>query len=142
MKLRLDKVVRVVAPGVRRAYSLVLTDDQLYLIQTGSAGTLKFYRRDESGQVAATRSDDRGVAALQAREDQITPQTLDELVKLKDNYVIRLAAIEEVELKTGPRTPEMWIAVTGSEHHLFFPLAAVDEVEGLQRALSKWLSAP
>ena len=38
MRLRLDKVVRVVAPGVKRVYSLVLTDDGLYLIQTGHAG--------------------------------------------------------------------------------------------------------
>jgi hypothetical protein len=139
MWLRFDKMIRVVAPGVRRVYSLALTDAGLYLIQTGSSGMLKYYRRDEQDRVTTTRSDDRRVRELQARESQIDPAALDELVKLKDNYFIRLEAIEDVELKPGKREPEMWIGVTGSEHHLFFPFATYDEVEVLQRALSKWL---
>ena len=61
------------------------------------------------------------------------------MVKLKDNYLIRLEAIEDVELKPGKSEPEMWIGVTGSEHHLFFPFATFDEVQVLQRALGKWL---
>jgi len=138
MGLRFDKVIRVVALGVRRVYSLLLTDEGLYLIQTGTAGVLKQYRREENGQVAA-RSADRGVQALQAREDQIDPAALDEWIKLKDNYFIRLEAIEDVELKPGKTGPEMWIGVTGSEHHLFFPFATFDEVQVLQRALGKWL---
>ena len=138
MTLRFDKVIRVVALGVRRMYSLVLTADGLYLIQTGPGGAVKHYRRDEQGQVVA-RSDDRGVREVQAREGQIDPTALDEWVKLKDNYLIRLEAIEDVELKPGKTEPEMWIGVTGSEHHLFFPFATADEVEVLQRALSKWL---
>ena len=138
MELRFDKVIRVVALGVRRVYSLLLTDEGLYLIQTGTAGVLKQYRREENGQVAA-RSADRGVQALQAREDQIDPAALDEWIKLKDNYFIRLEAIEDVELKPGKTGPEMWIGVTGSEHHLFFPFATFDEVQVLQRALGKWL---
>ena len=138
MTLRFDKVIRVVALGVRRMYSLVLTADGLYLIQTGPGGAVKHYRRDEQGQVVA-RSDDRGVREVQAREGQIDPTALDEWVKLKDNYFIRLEAIEDVELKPGKTEPEMWIGVTGSEHHLFFPFATADEVEVLQRALSKWL---
>ncbi len=121
MALRFDKVIRVVALGVRRVYSLVLTDDGLYLIQTGTSGALKHYRRDEQGQVVATRSADRSIQAVQARESQIDPATLDEWVKLKGNYFIRLEAIEDVELKPGKREPELWIGVTGSEHHLFFP---------------------
>jgi hypothetical protein len=140
MGLRFDKVIRVVALGVRRVYSLVLTDDGLYLIQTGHIKTLKHYRRDEQGQVVATRADDRGVQDLQARESQIDPATLDGLAKIKDNYFIRLEAIEDVELKPGKTEPDMWIGVTGSEHHLFFPLASYEEVETLQRALSKWLA--
>jgi len=138
MGLRFDKVIRVLALGVRRVYSLLLTDEGLYLIQTGTAGVLKQYRREENGQVAA-RSADRGVQALQAREDQIDPAALDEWIKLKDNYFIRLEAIEDVELKPGKTGPEMWIGVTGSEHHLFFPFATFDEVQVLQRALGKWL---
>ena len=138
MTLRFDKVIRVVALGVRRMYSLVLTADGLYLIQTGPGGAVKHYRRDEQGQVVA-RSDDRGVREVQARESQIDPAALDAWVKLKDNYFIRLEAIEDVELKPGKTEPEMWIGVTGSEHHLFFPFATADEVEVLQRALSKWL---
>jgi hypothetical protein len=139
MALRFDKVIRVVALGVRRVYSLVLTAEGVYLIQTGPGGALKHYRRDEQGQVVATRSDGRGVREVQAREGQIDLTALDELVKLKDNYYIRLEAIEDVELKPGRPEPEMWIGVTGSEHHLFFPFASEDEVEVLQRALSKWL---
>ena len=138
MGLRFDKVIRVVALGARRAYSLVLTAEGLYLIQTGNAGALKHYRRDEHGQVAA-RLADRSVRALKAHEDQIVPAALDEMVKLKDNYLIRLEAIEDVELKPGKSEPEMWIGVTGSEHHLFFPFATFDEVQVLQRALGKWL---
>ncbi len=140
MVLRFDKVIRVVALGVRRVYSLVLTDDGLYLLQTGSDKTLKHFQRDETGRVTAIRSNDRSVQELQARENQIDPGMLDELVKLKDNYFIRLEAIEDVELKPLKREPEMWIGVTGSEHHLFFPFAEYAEVQTLQRALSKWLA--
>ena len=139
MLLRFDKVIRVVALGVRRVYSLVVTDAGLYLIQTGRVKTLKHYRCDEQGQVVTTRSDDRSVQDLQARENQIDPTTLDGLAKIKDNYFIRVEAIEDVELKPGKPEPEMWIGVTGSEHHLFFPFAPYDEVATLQRALSKWL---
>ncbi len=139
MALRFDKVIRVVALGVRRVYSLVLTDAGLYLIQTGSGGAVKHYRRDEQGQVVVTRSAERSVQTVQARESQIDPAALDEWVKLKDNYFIRLEAIEDVELKPGKSEPELWIGVTGSEHHLFFPFATYDEVQVLQRALSKWL---
>jgi len=139
MKIRLDKVVRVVALGVKRAYSLVLTDDGLYLIQTGHAGALKHYRLDDNRQLAIDRPDDRGVKDLQANESRIDTVPLDELAQLKDNYFIRLEAIEDVELRPGKKEPEMWIGVTGSEHHLFFPFATADEVQAFQRALSKWI---
>ena len=141
MNLRLDKVVRTVAPGVKRVYSLVLTDEGLYLIQTGHAGTLKHYRLAEDRQVVIVHADDRGVMELQANESRIDSQPLDALVKIKDNYFIRLEAIEDVELRSNPKEPEMWIGVTGSEHHLFFPFAAEAEVQTLQRALSKWLDS-
>jgi hypothetical protein len=141
MTLRLDKVVRVVAVGVKRVYSLVLTDDGLYLIQTGHAGTLKHYRLDDQRQLLIDRPGDRGVAAVQANEDRIATVPLDELAQLQDNYFIRLEAIEDVELRPNQQEPEMWIGVTGSEHHLFFPFATTEEVQAFQRALSKWLMA-
>ncbi|CAG0981320.1 hypothetical protein PLCT2_01926 [Planctomycetaceae bacterium] len=140
MNLRLDKVVRISAPGVKRVYSLVLTDEGLYLIQTGHAGTLKHYRVD-AGRLLIDRADDRGVRDLQAGESRLDSQPLDALVKIKDNYFIRLEAIEDVELRPNSQEPEMWIGVTGSEHHLFFPFATEDEVQTLQRALSKWLDS-
>ena len=140
MKLRLDKVVRVVAPGVKRAYSLVLTDEGLYLIQTGPAGTLKHYRLDANRQLLIDRPDDRSVAEVQANEGRIDTMPLDELARLKDNYFIRLEAIEDVELRPKKKEPEMWIGVTGSEHHLFFPFAPEEEVQAFQRALGKWLA--
>ncbi len=140
MRLRLDKVVRVVALGVKRVYSLVLTDDGLYLIQTGHARALRHYRLDDNRRLIVDRADDRGVKDLQANESRIDATPLDELVKIKDNYFIRLEAIEDVELRPEKNEPEMWIGVTGSEHHLFFPFAAEEEVQAFQRALSKWLA--
>jgi hypothetical protein len=141
MNLRLDKVVRVVAVGVKRVYSLVLADDGLYLIQTGHAGTLKHYRLDDDRCFVIDRPGDRGVTELQANESRIDTTPLDELARLKDNYFIRLEAIEDAELRPNRKQPEMWIGVTGSEHHLFFPFAAEKEVQAFQRALSKWLGA-
>ena len=140
MRLRLDKVVRVVALGVKRVYSLVLTDDGLYLIQTGHAGALRHFRLDDNRQLSIERPDDRGVKDLQANESRIDTMPLDELAQIKDNYFIRLEAIEDVELRPKKREPEMWIGVTGSEHHLFFPFALEEEVQAFQRALSKWLA--
>ncbi len=140
MRLRLDKVVRVVALGVKRVYSLVLTDDGLYLIQTGHARALRHYRLDDNRRLIVDRADDRGVKDLQANESRIDATPLDELVKIKDNYFIRLEAIEEVELRPEKNEPEMWIGVTGSEHHLFFPFATEGEVQAFQRALGKWLA--
>ena len=138
MNLRFDKVVRVVAPGVRRIYSLVLADEGLFLIQTGRVGTLKHYRLDAgSSQIILDNPGDRGVKSLQAHESRIDAVPLGELAQIKDNYFIRLEAIEDVELKTGKPVPEMWIGVTGSEHHLFFPFASWAEVETLRRALNK-----
>lgn len=139
MKLRLDKVVRVVALGVKRVYSLVLTDDGLYLIQTGHVGALKHYRLDDDRRFVIDRPDDRGVRDLQTNESRIDTTPLDELAAIKDNYFIRLEAIEDVELRPARQEPEMWIGVTGSEHHLFFPFALEAEVQAFQRALSKYL---
>ena len=139
MRLRLDKVVRVTAPGLKRVYSLILLDEGLYLIQTGHMGALKHYRLNDNRQLALDRPDDRGVRDLQANENQIDAALLDDLAKIKDNYFIRLEAIEDVELRPNKKEPEMWIGVTGSEHHLFFPLAAEEEVQTFQRALSKWI---
>ena len=139
MRLRLDKVVRVVALGVKRVYSLVLTDDGLYLIQTGRSGALKHYRLDDNRQVVIERLDDHGVRDVQNNESRIDTMPLDVLAQIKDNYFIRLEAIEDVELRPNPKEAEMWIGVTGSEHHLFFPLTAPEEVQTFQRALSKWI---
>jgi hypothetical protein len=140
MNLRLDKVVRVVAPGLKRVYSLVLTDEGLHLIQTGPAGALKHYHRDAARSLVVDRPDDRGVKEIAANEQQLATTPLDELAQIKDNFVIRLEAIEDVEVKSGKHEPEMWIGVTGSEHHLFFPFASREEVEAFQRALSKWIA--
>ncbi len=140
MNLRLDKVARVVAPGLKRVYSLVLSDEGLYLIQTGPAGALKHYRSNASGQLILDRPDDRSVKEVKANEHRLAVIPLDELAQVRDNFVIRLEAIEDVEVKSSKQEPEMWIGVTGSEHHLFFPFASLEEVETLQRALSKWIT--
>jgi hypothetical protein len=138
MNLRCDKVIRVIAPGIKRVYSICLTDDAAYLIQTGKVGALNHYRRDSGTSHVVAIPDNRDVRELQANESRIDMTSLDELVKIRDNYLVRLEAIEEVELKSSKNGPEMWLVVTGSEHHLFFPLATWDEVQTLQRALSKW----
>ena len=142
MLLRLDKVVRVAAPGLHRAYSLVLTDAGLYVIRTGNARALKHYRREADGAVMPTRSPDVAMRDLQTQEDRIETTALDELAQMKDNYFIRLEAIDDLEVRSGKREPEMWIGVTGSEHHLLFPFATLEEVQTLQRALGKWLTRP
>jgi hypothetical protein len=139
MRLRLDKVVRVVALGVKRVYSLVLTDEGLYLIQTGRTGALKHYRLDDNHQLVLDRPDDHSVRDVKSNESRIDRMPLDVLAQIKDNYFIRLEAIEDVELRPNTKEPEMWIGVTGSEHHLFFPLVAPEEVQTFQRALSKWI---
>ena len=38
MNLRIDKVIRSVALGFRKVYSLVLTDVGLYILRTGAVG--------------------------------------------------------------------------------------------------------
>ena len=140
MNLRCDKVVRVVAPGIKRVYSIAVTGDAAYLIHTGKVGALKHYRRQpDAPQLVAVAAADRDVRELQTNEGHIDVIPLDELAKIKDNYLIRLEAIEEVELKSGKNGPEMWLVVTGSEHHLFFPFASWEEAQALQRALSKWI---
>jgi hypothetical protein len=96
---------------------------------------------DADRRFVIDRADDRGVRDLQANEGRIDSQPLDALVKIKDNYFIRLEAIEDVELRPTRQEPEMWVGVTGSEHHLFFPFATEAEVQTLQRALSKWLDS-
>jgi hypothetical protein len=139
MLLRLDKVVRVAAPGLHRACSLVLTEAGLYVLRTGSARALKHYRRAATGAATPTRPLDAAMRDLQAQEDQIAITPLDELARQKDNYFIRLEAVDDLEVRSGKRDPELWIGVTGSEHHLIFPFATLEEVQTLERALGKWL---
>ncbi len=140
MNLRFDKVIRVIAPGFKRVYSICVTDNNAYLIQTGKASALKYFRRDPgTQQIIVAGETDRAVKELQANESRLDTTPLGELAKIRDNYLIRLAALEEVELKSSKNGPEMWLVVTGSEHHLFFPLASWDEAQTLQRALSKWI---
>ena len=55
----------------------------------------------------------------------------------RDNYRVRLDAIEDVAIKAG-KSPEMLIKVTGSDHYLVFPFATFDAVQTLQRALNGW----
>ncbi len=137
MNLRFDKVIRSVGFGFRKVYSLVLSDEELYLIRTGSVGTLKHYRIDANRQIAVLNENDRGVKEIQKNEGRIDSAPLANLVKESDNFVIRLEAIEEVKIKAG-QSPEMLIEVTGSDHYLVFPYASFEEVEALQRALNKW----
>jgi hypothetical protein len=103
----------------------------------GCRGNAPRIRLDDGQQLVIDRPADRGVQDLQANESRIGTAPLDDLAKIKGNYFIRLEAIEDVELRPNKKQPEMWIGVTGSEHHLFFPLAAEEEVQAFQRALSK-----
>ena len=138
MKLRIDKVIRSVGPGLRQVYSLVLTEAGLYLIHTGGVGALKHYRLDAAlNQIVVDHAADRSVKQLQANEARIDSTPLDDLVKESGNYLVRLDAIEEVEIRAG-QSPALIVHVTGSDHHLVFPLTPLDQVETLQRALSMW----
>jgi hypothetical protein len=139
MNLRFDKVIRSVGFGFRKVYSLVLNDDALYLIKTGSVGALKHFQLNADHQPAAvTPIGDRGVTDLLANEAAIDTTPIDTLHQRdRDNYRLRLEAIEDVAIKPG-QSPSMLIKLTGSDHFLVFPFATFDEVQTLQRALNKW----
>ncbi|HET7376309.1 MAG TPA: hypothetical protein VFK30_06350 [Anaerolineae bacterium] len=134
MNLRIDKVVRFASFGTRWVYSLVLTDECLYLIRTGSFGALKHYRVDSaSRQLIADRPDDRLVKEIQANEARIDSMPLDQLLG-GDNYVVRLGAIEDVAIQTGT-SPIMILKLTGSDHRFMFPFAPIEQVQSLRSAL-------
>ena len=138
MNLRIDKVIRSVGFGFRKVYSIILTNDGLYLIRTGNVGALKHYQIDPaSAQPATTRPTDRDVRELQANEARIDAEPFEQLLADRESYQVRLEAIEEVETKAG-KTPAMLIKVTGSDHYLTFPFASFEEVQTFQRALNKW----
>jgi hypothetical protein len=138
MNLRIDKVIRSVGLGFRKVCSLVLTDAGLYILYTGGVRALKHYRLDAAlNQVIADHATDRSVKQLQANEARIDSTPLDELVNESGNYLVRLDAIEEVEIRAG-QLPTLIVHVTGSDHHLAFPLTPLDQIEMLQRTLDKW----
>ena len=138
MNLRIDKVIRSVGLGFRKVYSLVLTDAGLYILHTGGVMALRHYRLDAAlNQVVVDHAADRSVKQLQANEARIDSTPLDDLVNESGNYLVRLDAIEEVEIRAG-QSPALIVHVTGSDHHLMFPLTPLDQIETLQRALSKW----
>lgn len=134
MNLRIDKVVRFASFGARRVYSLVLTDDCLYLIRTGSFGALKHYRVDSASRLLiADRPDDRSVKEIQANEARIDSMALDQLIG-GGSYVVRLGAIEGVAIQTGT-SPIMILKLTGSDHRFMFPFAPIEQVQTLRSAL-------
>lgn len=138
MNLRLDKVIRSVGLGFRKVYSLILTDDDLYVIRTGTVGALKHFQIDPNTRQPVTANQtDRAVRALQTLEARIGTEPWEQLLNDRDSYRIRLDAIEEVNIQAG-KAPAMLIKVTGSDHYLTFPFASFEEVETFQRALSKW----
>lgn len=144
MQLRFDKIIRSVGFGFRRVYSLVLDDEALYLIRTGSVGALKHFQLNADQQVAVVGPTtggpitDRGVKELLANEAAIDTTPIDVLQQAdRDSYRVRLEAIEDVAIKPG-KSPEMLIKLTGSDHYLVFPFATFDDVQTLQRALNKW----
>jgi autonomous glycyl radical cofactor GrcA len=138
MNIRLDKVIRRMGLGFHKAYSLVLTDRALYLIQTGSAGTLKHYHYDQQlKRVVTERSDRSDVQKLEASEARLTASPLDNLVRESNNFLVRLEAIEDVIVRPT-NWPELIVKVTGSDHRLVFPLTPLDQVQTFARALKNW----
>jgi hypothetical protein len=139
MNLRFDKVIRSVGFGFRKVYSLVLNDDALYLIKTGSVGALKRFQLNADQQpIVNGPIADRGVKEILANEAAIDTTPIDALQQLdREHYRVRLEAIEDVAIKPG-KSPEMLIKLTGSDHYLVFPFATFDDVQTLQRALNKW----
>ena len=142
MKIRIDKVIRRMGLGFRKVYSLVLTDRALYIIQTGSAGTLKHYWFDERLNRAVTEQlDRRDVKQLETQEARLDSIPLDELAHESNNFLVRLEAIEDV-LVRPTRWPEMIVKVTGSDHRFVFPLLPLDQVQAFANALNKWNKKP
>jgi hypothetical protein len=134
MNLRIDKIVRFSGFGVRRVYSLILSDENLYLIRTGNFGALKNYRVDNlTQQVMTDRPADRSVKEIQANEALIDSTPLDQLIG-GDNYLIRLNAIEDVAIQAGT-APILILKLTGSDHRLMFPFTPIEQVQTLRRTL-------
>ena len=134
MNLRIDKVVRFTGFGVRRIYSLILSDESLYLIRTGNFGALKHYRIDNlTRQVITDRPDERSIKEIQANEAAIDSTPLDQLIG-GDNYLIRLTAIEDVTIQEGT-APILILKLTGSDHRLLFPFTPIEQVQTLRRTL-------
>lgn len=128
MNLRYDKVTRAVGFGRRKVYSVIATDDGVYLIRTGSVGALKHLTANPA---------DKGVQEIAAHEARLADTPLPDLLRDRESYFVRLEAIEDVDVKDS-QPPEMLIKVTGSDHHLAFPYASFADVQALQRALNKW----
>ncbi len=134
MNTRIDKVIRHTGFSASKVYSLVLSAEALYIIHTGSIGALKHYRFDAATQrVVADASNDRLVAEIQSNETQIDLAPLDQLIG-GDNYRVRLAALEDVSVRSG-QPPEMIVKVTGSDHRFTFPFTSIDQVLALRAAL-------
>ncbi|HZY41801.1 MAG TPA: hypothetical protein VFF59_07350, partial [Anaerolineae bacterium] len=118
MNLRFDKVIRSVGFGFRKVYSLVLADDGLYLIKTGHVNALKQFQLDVDTRRAVTGNPaDRGVKELLHNEARLDTTPIDTVLDSdRENYRVRLDAIEDVAIKAG-KSPEMLIKVTGSDHY-------------------------
>lgn len=134
MNIRFDKVIRSTGFGSRKVYSLIVGDEVLVLIRTGSVGALKLYRLDEATRrVIAEVPAARSVAEIESNEAKIDSTPLDQLIG-GDNYSVRLAAIEDAIVRSG-QPPAMIVKVTGSDHRFTFPFASTDEVQTLRNAL-------
>jgi hypothetical protein len=134
MNLRIDKIVRFTGFGVRRVYSLILSDENLYLVRTGNFGALKNYRVDHlTRQVTTDRPEDKSIKEIQANEARIDSTPIDQLIG-GDNYLIRLNAIEEVKIQEGT-APILILKLTGSDHRLMFPFTPIEQVHTLRRTL-------
>lgn len=130
MTLRFDKVAR--SAGLLRSmktYSLVVAEDFLYLIVTGSAGRIHNPRSLPEDLPPVPPQ----VAEVEAR---ITPATLDALSQVKHGYKIALDEITSLRLRRNVyRLPQLKLKSSQGSFTFEFRAQGFEEVEGLVRAL-------
>lgn len=137
MEMRLDKVTRMLSLGFKKVYSLVLSDQGLYIIRTGNVGALAHYQvGGVLNQAIVGGITNAFVKELEAGEKRLSSTPLDQLVKEKDNAFVALSEIQSVAVKPG-KTIEMKLKTSKGDFTFVFTHTPAEQVQALERALKQ-----
>lgn len=137
MQMRLDKVTRMLSLGFKKVYSLVLSDQGLYIIRTGNVGALAHYKvGGVLDQAIVSGITNAFARELEAGETRLSNTPLDQLAKEKDNVFVALSEIRNVEVKPG-KTLEMKLKTLKGDFALVFTHTPAEQVQELERALKQ-----